>query len=247
MQSTFYEPTSTAFHTAIVMDGNGRWGTRRNLPRVEGHREGAKAVRRVVEAAPPLGITVLTLYAFSSDNWQRPANEVNRLMTLFYDFLFSEKKRCHDNGIRLRVVGRRDRLSPWLRAAVEAAETATASDQKMCLRIAIDYSSRDSILNAAMRLNESNRSREAFSKALGEVDHTGGFAPNVDLLIRTGGEQRLSDFLLWESAYAELYFLETMWPDFTGEDLKKAVESFRKRNRRFGAIPESAVPSTQSI
>jgi undecaprenyl diphosphate synthase len=223
------------------MDGNGRWATNRGLARVEGHKEGAKAVRRVVESAPAFGITILTLYAFSSDNWQRPANEVNQLMTLFYDFLHSERTRCVAHSIRLSVIGRRDRLSLPVRTAMEAAETATAHGQTMHLRIAIDYSARDSILCAASRLSmKAEIDRETFSRLLGHVNHAGDTSPDVDLLIRTGGEQRLSDFLLWESAYAELLFTERMWPDFNAVDLEAAVQEFHGRTRRFGAIPLTA-------
>lgn len=243
MQSTFYEPDINSFHTAIIMDGNGRWASRLGLPRFDGHREGSKAVRRTVEAAPPLGITVLTLYAFSSDNWRRPATEVDRLMEIFYDYLHREKITCLENGIRLNVIGRRDRLSPLLRAAIKATETATAFGGAMLLRIAIDYSSRDSILNAALRMNENDQTDKAFARALADVNHAVGYVPDVDLLIRTGGEKRLSDFLLWESAYAELHFCEKMWPDFTGADLAEAVEAYRQRDRRFGAVPQVAVNS----
>lgn len=208
------------------MDGNGRWATARGLPRIAGHRAGADAVSRVVEAAPECGIAILTLFAFSSDNWRRPKDEVVALMRLFACYLGRESGRCLDNGVRLEVIGRRDRLSRSLRAAIDAAETATAEGARLRLRIAVDYSGRDAILAAARGLLE--LSRESLGDRLG---------PPVDLLIRTGGEQRLSDFLLWECAYAELMFARRMWPDFDGADLASALKEFRGRERRFGGVP----------
>lgn len=199
-------------HVAIIMDGNGRWATRRALPRTAGHQAGADAVRRVVEAAPPRGVTALTLYAFSSDNWQRPAREVGALMTLFARYLRSETPRLLANGVRLQIIGRRDRLPNDLLAAIDAAETDTARGTALHLRIAVDYSARHAI-------------------------ETGQLIPDVDLVIRTGGDQRLSDFLLWESAYAELYFTTAMWPDFGAADLEVAVREFQGRERRFGSLP----------
>ena len=206
---------SSSLHVAIVMDGNGRWATRRGLPRVAGHRAGAEAVRRSVEAAPGLGIAALTLYAFSADNWKRPPGEVSALMRLFARYLRTETPRLSDNGVRLELVGRRDRLPSPLVAAIDAAERATAGGTQLRLRLAVDYSSRWAI-------------------------RAGALLPDVDLLIRTGGEQRLSDFLLWECAYAELYFSDTMWPDFGAADLGAAVAEFRARERRFGGLPEAA-------
>jgi undecaprenyl diphosphate synthase len=208
------------------MDGNGRWALGRGLPRVAGHRAGAEAVRRVVEAAPDLGIGVLTLFAFSADNWRRPAAEVGALMKLFAQFLESETARCIENGVRLEVIGRRDRLSQPLCRAIARAEAATCGGTRLLLRIAVDYSGREAILAAAREL--SNLSGEALGGVLG---------PAVDLLIRTGGERRLSDFLLWESAYAELIFSRRMWPDFGADDLAGAVREFRGRERRFGGVP----------
>jgi undecaprenyl diphosphate synthase len=215
------------------MDGNGRWARARGLPRVAGHRAGADAVRRVVEAAPGLGVGVLTLYSFSSDNWLRPAAEVKALMGLFQSYLRMETGRCVAEGVRIRTIGRRDRLSAPLQKALAAAEAATAAGTTLEVRIAVDYSSRDAILDAAMRLKKGEASREAFSRLLGD-------APDVDLLIRTGGEQRLSDFLLWECAYAELLFTKRMWPEFTRADLEQAIAEFYSRERRFGRIPEAA-------
>ena len=227
------------------MDGNGRWATRRGLPRAAGHREGAQAVRRVVEAAPEQGIGTLTLYAFSSDNWRRPEREVAWLMRLFREHLRSETERCRAAGVRLTVLGRRDRLHETLRRAIERAEHDTAGGTRLRLRIAVDYSGRDAILRAAQCLQPGQATtRETFTRLLDVVDHGDGSAPAVDLLIRTGGEQRLSDFLLWESAYAELLFLPVLWPDLTAADLAAAVRSFEARDRRFGGLSgETSVAS----
>src|SRR2546423_3611007 len=208
-------PQSSSLHVAIVMDGNGRWAGRRGLPRVAGHRAGAEAVRRTVEAAPDSRVAELTLYAFSADNWKRPPGEVAALMRLLARYLRTETPRLEQNGVRLEVVGRRDRLPAPLVAAIGAAERATARGTRLRLRLAVDYSARWAI-------------------AAGVV------LPDVDLLIRTGGEQRLSDFLLWEAAYAELYFTDTMWPDFGATDLARAVSDFRTRQRRYGGLPEAA-------
>ena len=185
---------------------------------------------RVVEGAPAAGVGILTLFAFSSDNWRRPREEVEALMRLLADYLEKETGRAVDQGVRMEIIGRRDRLDGELRAAIEGAEAATASGTRLRLRIAVDYSGRDAILAAARRV--ANLSRESLEGALG---------PPVDLLIRTGGERRLSDFLLWECAYAELIFSRRMWPDFGAADLLGAVREFRGRNRRFGAVPPMAM------
>ena len=220
-------------HTAIIMDGNGRWGTERGATRVDGHRAGADAVRRTVEAAPSLGIGALTLYAFSSDNWRRPRAEVDALMALFADFLQSEKMRCVEEGVRLEVIGRRDRLSASLRRKVEEVECATAHGAQLLLRLAIDYSSRDALVAAAEAAPATRAELEA---ELQRVLHARTPCGDVDLLIRTGREKRLSDFLLWESAYAEIVFTDVLWPDFTRDDLAAAVAEFHKRTRRFGGV-----------
>ena len=228
-----------ALHVAIIMDGNGRWAQARGLPRVAGHRAGADNVRRIVKAAPGLGIGTLTLYAFSADNWQRPQPEVSTMMRLLHEYLLAETARCAAHGIRVSMIGRRDRLTHALREAIEAAEADTANGTALHLRLAVDYSARESIFRAACRFYKVTEvSRESFTRVLGEVNHDG--ACDVDLLVRTGGEQRLSDFLLWESAYAELVFSERMWPEFTSEDLAAAVAEFRARERRFGRIPDAA-------
>lgn len=231
----------TGIHVGIIMDGNGRWATRQGLSRAEGHRHGAAAVRRIVEAAPGLGVGTLTLFAFSADNWQRPGREVSWLMRLFRDYLRSEAARCVENGVRLSVIGRRDRLGRALRVAIEETEMVTAAGTTLHLRVAIDYSARDTILRAAQCLAaDTVPSRESFSRLLAIVNHGGPQAPPVDLLIRTGGERRLSDFLLWECAYAELCFLPVMWPDFAPDLFAEAVTEFRGRERRFGALPDAA-------
>ncbi|MGI6457645.1 MAG: polyprenyl diphosphate synthase [bacterium] len=237
MQSTLCDHPMP-FHVAMIMDGNGRWANQRGLKRVAGHREGAKTVRRIVEAAPEYGITTLTVYAFSSDNWKRPADEVQTLMDYFYEYFCSEQERCLRHGIRLSVIGRRDRLSFPLRKAIEMAEGLTQKGKNLHFRIAIDYSSRDAIVQAFARMKSDDLfSRERFSECLGRIHHPDLSAPDVDLLIRTGGEKRLSDYLLWECAYAEFYFTDVMWPDFTEAQLRLAVEEYHHRVRKFGAVP----------
>jgi undecaprenyl diphosphate synthase len=229
-------------HVAIIMDGNGRWATARGQMRTAGHIAGARTVRKIVEAAPDCGVGTLTLYAFSADNWRRPSREVALLMRLFRRYLVSEVARCVTNGVRMRIIGRRDRIPAELLRAITAAEQATRHGRTLDLRIAVDYSSRDAILRAARKLSAHGEvpDREEFSEILSRVDHGVGPSRDVDLLIRTGGEQRLSDFLLWECAYAELYFTRRMWPDFSAVDLREAVEEFQARERRFGAVPEAA-------
>ena len=231
-----------ALHIAIIMDGNGRWARERGRPRTFGHRAGAQQVRKITEAAPDLGIGTLTLYAFSSDNWHRPGPEVAALMRLFRAYLAAETARCVANGIRLGIIGRRDRLAAPLLLAIDAAEAATAGGDRMYLRIALDYSARDAIVHATRYLNGAPEpARTDFSQALARAVHEVEPVSDVDLLIRTGGEQRLSDFLLWEAAYAELYFTPRMWPDFGPTDLAAAVRDFQRRERRFGRVLEAAV------
>lgn len=223
-------------HVAIIMDGNGRWAVAQGRGRTAGHLAGAKAVRRIVEHARRIGVEFLTLYAFSSDNWSRPAQETGTLMTLFRRYLASEVPRCIEHGIRLGVIGRRDRLPAALRRQIEDAERVTAGGSAMRLRLAVDYSSRDTILRAARATSGGAESRDAFARALAVVSNDVGDVPDVDLLIRTGGEQRLSDFLLWECAYAELVFSWRMWPDFTDRDFDAALAEFSARDRRFGGL-----------
>ena len=235
-------PTSAAaaLHVGIIMDGNGRWATRQGRSRSAGHREGAAMVRRIVEAAPDAGVGVLTLFAFSADNWRRPPAEVSWLMRLFREYLRVEMLRCRENGVRLEIIGRRDRLADNLRRTMEGAELATAGGERLHLRIALDYSARDAILRAAQCLRpETVPSRESFGRLLAIVDH-GTPVRELDLLIRTGGERRLSDFLLWEAAYAELFFSPLMWPEFGPHELSSAVREFAQRERRFGGLPDVA-------
>jgi undecaprenyl diphosphate synthase len=233
----------SAFHVAIIMDGNGRWASSRGRPRAVGHRAGAEAVRRTVEAAPGLGISTLTLYAFSGDNWGRPASEVGFLMRLFAKYLKGETAALVEQGVRLTVIGRRDRLGPDLARQIAAAEAATATGTRLHLRLGIDYSARDAIVEAARRAREDQEpalDRALFALLLGDAMHEREPARDVDLLIRTGGEQRLSDFLLWECAYAELTFSPKMWPEWTAADLAAAIENFHTRERRFGLLPAAA-------
>jgi undecaprenyl diphosphate synthase len=231
MQSALGRKAS--FHVAIIMDGNGRWATRRGLPRLAGHRAGVESARRIAEIAPDLGISKLTLFAFSSDNWQRPPSEVDALMALLRTYLSTEIQRLVDSRTRLTVIGRRDRLPSGLAQEIARAELATASESGLRLRIAIDYSARAAIAQAAICL-ALPISMESFARLITQATDDDASAPDVDLLIRTGGEKRLSDFLLWECAYAELLFTDTMWPDFSADDLRAAVFDFRRRERRFG-------------
>ena len=236
-QSTLPASPPVGLHVAIIMDGNGRWATARGKRREWGHRQGAKAVRHVVEAAPDLGISTLTLYAFSADNWKRPPREVGLLMKLLRRYLRTEIEELREKGVRLQVVGRRDRLDPDLVNVIQRAEAHTARCERLVLRLAIDYSSRETLVRAvksAMALNELER--EQISDLLGHAMHEAEASPDVDLLIRTGGEQRLSDFLLWEAAYAELLFTPRMWPEFAAHDLQAAVREFHSRDRRFGKV-----------
>ena len=236
---------SRGIHVAIIMDGNGRWANARGQMRTAGHIAGARTVRKIVEAAPDCGIGTLTLYAFSADNWRRPSREVALLMRLFRRYLVSEVARCVTNGVRMKIIGRRDRIPAELLRAINNAENATRDGRTLELRIAVDYSARDAILRAAHKVRgemrmDTEAERESFARALASVDNGIGSSRDVDLLIRTGGEQRLSDFLLWECAYAELYFTRRMWPDFSTADLAAAVEEFRSRERRFGTVPAAA-------
>lgn len=229
-------------HVAIIMDGNGRWAARRNLPRVAGHRAGVAAVRRIVEHAPDVGIGRLTVYAFSSDNWRRPAAEIQSIFWLLRAFLRLERERLRQAGARLEVIGRRDRLPKLLLREIDQAVSATAAGRRLILRVAIDYSSRDAIMRAAIGLSNGlpheRPSTELLRGMLAQA--LTGESGEVDLLIRTGGEKRLSDFLLWECAYAELWFTDRMWPDFDTDDLDAALGEFRRRERRFGGVPASS-------
>src|SRR6266567_6257957 len=245
MQSIFPE----GLHVAIIMDGNGRWATRRGLPRVAGHRAGVAAVRRLVEHAPDLGITRLTLYAFSSDNWSRPAHEVRSIFWLMRAYLRLEKERLRRADVRLEVIGRRDRLPELLLREIAQTEFATAEGRRLHLRVAVDYSSRFAITRAAAGVSTALSEDPPPSADLLRgmlMQALTADSGEVDLLIRTGGEKRLSDFLLWESAYAELLFTDRKWPDFDATDLDAALGEFSSRQRRFGSVPAAPPPSAAS-
>ncbi len=223
------ERSFDGLHVAMIMDGNGRWAQARGWPRLAGHRAGAETVRRMVEAAPGLGIGTLTLYAFSADNWKRPQDEVAGLFRLFARYMRQEADKLRRQGVKFEVIGRRDRLPGPLVSLIEETEAATSAGSRLRLRVAVDYSSREAILRAAA---SGARDRASFHAALG---------PDVDLLIRTSGEQRLSDFLLWECAYAEFSFLDVAWPDLTESGVRAALDDFRARDRRFGAVHPARV------
>ena len=247
---TLRRESLSELHVAIIMDGNGRWATRRGLPRVAGHRAGVVSVQRIVEHAPSVGINRLTLYAFSSDNWSRPPQEVEALFWLLRAYLRLETKKLRQHGVRLQIIGRRDRLPKVLLREIEKAEVSTAGGRTLHLRVAVDYSSRDAITRAAASvtnalLQSSPLSIELLRRML--MDELTGDSGEVDLLIRTGGEKRLSDFLLWESAYAELLFTDQMWPDFNAADLDAALEEFSRRERRFGGVPLPALHSLGAL
>jgi len=225
-------------HVAIIMDGNGRWAARRGWPRSLGHAAGVRTLRRIVQAAPDAGVGILTVFAFSSDNWRRPAHEVTALMGLLGQYLRRDAERAAETGVRVRLIGRRDRLPPELVATIEQAERLTANGTRLLLRIAVDYSARDAILTASGRMGNA-RTREEFHRVLAP-DEAGHAGREVDLLIRTGGEQRLSDFLLWECAYAELWFTPVYWPDFDAQALAGAIRAYHERDRRFGGLSSPA-------
>jgi len=257
MQSRDVKP----IHVAIIMDGNGRWAARRGLPRVAGHRAGVAAARRTVEHAPGIGVGCLTLYAFSSDNWRRPPAEVESIFWLLRAFLRMETARMKQQGVRLEVIGRRDRLPEAALRAIEKAERETAHGERLHLRVAVDYSSREAIARAAVGASSAldcelahrtgrSQLRQALTQTPAHVLNRAltqaltGDCGDVDLLIRTGGEKRLSDFLLWECAYAELFFTDRMWPDFDEADLEAALDEFRHRERRFGGVPAAGSGSS---
>jgi undecaprenyl diphosphate synthase len=228
-------------HVAIIMDGNGRWAMQRGLPRSAGHRAGAKTVDTIVEAAVRSNVGTLTLYAFSAANWTRPRAEVTALFALLRRYLATQTRRCVQQSIRIEIIGRRDRLSPQLIEAIERSERDTAGCAGMRLRIAVDYSAQQTILETCRRMMLQDRiDRTHFVETLARVDHSTPGTPDVDLLIRTGGEKRLSDFLLWECAYAELHFVESYWPDFDAGAFEQALESYARRERRFGQIAPPA-------
>jgi undecaprenyl diphosphate synthase len=232
-------------HLAVIMDGNGRWAERRGLPRTAGHRAGARSVRRLVRTAPGLGVSTLTLYAFSADNWARPRPEVTALMRLFHGHLRSEHADLVEQGVRLSLIGRRDRLPARVLQAAQDVEEATVAGTALHLRLAVDYSAREGLVAAAERLRDSPHpiDREQLSRALAGQDDALP-VPDVDLLVRTSGEQRLSDFLLWESAYAELVFTPVLWPDVDEAEVARWVDEFRRRDRRFGRLTPERVAAS---
>jgi undecaprenyl diphosphate synthase len=232
---------SRPLHVAIISDGNGRWATSRGLPRSAGHRAGAQAARRIIEAAPRLGIQTLTLFALSSANWKRPPAEVNAILRILHEYLLTETSHCIEEGVRLSIIGRRDRLPATLRQAIADSEAVTAHGTRLHLRLAVDYSAREAIYQAACRFYKvTELSQDSFSRVLGEVlRDIRSQSTDVDLLIRTGGDQRLSDFLLWECAFAEFVFLTKRWPDFAASDLEAALQEFSRRERTRGALPDA--------
>jgi undecaprenyl diphosphate synthase len=228
-------------HVAIIMDGNGRWATARHLPRLAGHREGARAVRRTIEAAIENGVAWLTIYAFSSENWRRPAGEVLDLTGLLRQYLRSELAELHENGVRLRIIGDRSRFDPDIRDDLAKAEALTSTNARLNLTVALSYGARAEIAAAARRLAEAVRDG-TLDPAQVDEDHVAGALatvgiPDPDLIIRTSGEQRLSNFLLWQGAYAELVFLDVLWPDFNAGHFAAALAEYARRERRFGARP----------
>jgi len=232
-------PPSPPVHVAIIMDGNGRWAKARGLPRIEGHRRGAEAVRRVVRGATDLGISYLTIYGFSSENWQRPQAEVRDLMGLLRLYLRGEVAELHRNGVRIRIIGERERLAADINKLIDDAEELTKSNTRLNLIIALSYGGRSEIARAARRLAEDVRQGRMRPEEIDECafarNLTTAGIPDPDFIIRTSGELRLSNFLLWQSAYAELIFTDRLWPDFDRADLESAIEEFQRRERRYGA------------
>lgn len=226
-------------HVAIIMDGNGRWAKKRMMPRFMGHRKGAQRVREVVQACAEAGVEVLTLFAFSTENWQRPQEEVSALMQLFLDALNKERDALHDNNIRLRVIGDRSRFEPSIQVAIEEAERLTANNDAMVLNVAANYGGRWDIVQAVRGLLKAGCAPDAITEEAIERHLSTAGLPEPDLLIRTGGEQRISNFLIWQLAYTELYFVSTLWPDFDRQALQVALEAFSQRQRRFGRVEDT--------
>jgi undecaprenyl diphosphate synthase len=233
-----------ARHVAIIMDGNGRWAEERGLPRLCGHERGADAVRRTVTAARKLGLQALTLYAFSEQNWGRPAGEVQHLMSLMRHYLQRERQELQRTGVRLHLIGDRTRLPVEVRRELEVTEAATADNGALLLTLAVSYGAREDLVQAARALALATQQGERAAETIDEAALAGALStralPPVDLVVRTSGEQRLSNFLLWECAYAELYFTDVRWPDFGEESLRAALDSYRRRQRRFGLVMERA-------
>jgi undecaprenyl diphosphate synthase len=230
-------------HVAIIMDGNGRWARSRMLPRIAGHRRGLEAVRATAENCAERGIEYLTLFAFSSENWRRPAEEVALLLQLFQSALTSEAERLHRNGVRLKVVGDTRRFGRKIRLLIGEAERLTATNRRLTLTIAANYGGRWDILQAVTRLVAEKGCPEKIDETALAPYLSMSYAPEPDLFVRTGGEQRISNFLLWQLAYSELYFTETLWPDFDAQALDQAIASYRGRERRFGRTSEQVAAS----
>jgi undecaprenyl diphosphate synthase len=238
--------TARPRHVAIIMDGNGRWAVMRGLPRTEGHRHGVEALRRTIRAAGELGLDYITVYSFSTENWRRPELEIRFLMSLFKRFVENDLAELHAANVRVRMIGNRlERVSPDILALIERAETLTRQNTALTLVIAFNYGSRDEIVRAAQALAtqvvSGKLAPDAISEALLTQTLDTADIPDPDLLIRTSGEERISNFLLWQCAYAEMVFTETLWPDFGKDDLQKAIFAFRSRDRRFGGVTAQAV------
>ncbi len=229
-------------HVAVIMDGNGRWALRRGLPRIAGHKRGADVVRRVTEQCRKLGVSVLTLYAFSDENWRRPKEEVGFLMDMLGSFLKAEIAAMKANGIRFRTIGRIERLPATARNWIQKATAETAGNTGLVLNLALSYGGRGEILEAIKRMRPENVETEALTEEVfsSHLDTAG--LPDPDLIIRTSGEKRISNFLLWQAAYAELYFTDTLWPDFDEKELLAAIVDYQGRQRRFGLTQEQLVP-----
>jgi undecaprenyl diphosphate synthase len=238
-------PANLPQHIAIIMDGNGRWAQKRHMPRTLGHAKGAAGVKALVEHCAKLGVKCLTLFAFSTENWQRPADEVSTLMGLFVQYLEKEMKALAQAGVRLKVVGHVAGFAPELQQSIHAAEAATANNTAITLCVAANYGGRWDVLQAVQSWQAANPNQPVASMtehALAQYLSTAGL-PEVDLLVRTGGEQRISNFLLWQAAYAELYFADTLWPDFDQTELDKALAWFGQRQRRFGLVANQTTTS----
>ena len=239
LTAEFEQPLTLPRHIAIIMDGNGRWAKRRHLPRAVGHQRGADAVRRAVEGCRELGVSYLTLYAFSSENWKRPPSEVGDLMSLLRVYLRKELADLHKNNIRLRFIGNRERLAPDIIDLITQSEGTTAGNTGMTLVIALNYGSQSEIVEATKAIARDVRDGRLDVESVDEGVFAGylqtAAIPDPDLIIRTSGEKRLSNFLLWQSAYSELVFLDTLWPDFTKDSLIEAIQEFTNRDRRYGA------------
>ncbi|HYD95718.1 MAG TPA: polyprenyl diphosphate synthase [Noviherbaspirillum sp.] len=243
LSSTKVVPAVSAVprHIAIIMDGNGRWATKRYMPRVAGHKKGVEAVRTIVEACVERGVEYLTLFAFSSENWRRPADEVSLLMRLFVIALEREVAKLHINGIRLKVVGDLSRFDPKLQELIQAAERRTAGNTRLTLTICANYGGRWDIMQAVRKMVTANPGTADFSEDQLAAHLSMAYAPEPDLFVRTGGEERVSNFLLWQMAYTEFYFTETYWPDFDGAELDRAIASYQHRERRFGRTSEQLI------